>query len=280
MLCGTGAAALPLRLPRLAIASFALGGAASYFIMQSTAPPADVGLTTGAESVATFAIEQYSTANLTGLDGSGLAYLLDSDADVIAVQGLTPDWAAALSKELGECFPAQYLFPDIGVTGLGLFSRTALGAVDSILIDEVVQVRACYTGPGAIGEVELFAVQTLPPLSRESSLGLEAQLNGLSAELERETRPTIVVGDLNAVPWSPAINRFTAQTGLLDSRRSQLPSYEAGMPGLFESPVEHIFYTERLRCVRFETLRTPSAAYLGNRASFQSAPAAADVVAL
>ena len=277
---GSGAVALLFGLCRVANGAFALGGLLAYVLMQSTSVPPDEGYVEATAAAASLDIEQYSTANLTDVDSSGLAVLASSTADIIAVQGLSPDWAQALAQELGGDFPAQYLFPDIGLTGLGIFARVPLGDVDTILMNDVIQVRACHTIPGTGTDVEIFAVQTLPPLSRETSLGLQAQLDQVSAALSREDRPLIVIGDLNAVPWSPVINRFTSQSGLRDSRRNELPSYEAGMPALFETPVEHILYNEALRCVRFETVRSEGAAYLGNRASFQSADAPAEVVAL
>lgn len=52
------------------------------------------------------------------------------------------------------------------------------------------------------------------------------------------------------------------------------------MPGLFENPVDHILYSDGLRCLRFETVRSADANYLGNRAAFRTANAAAEVVAL
>ncbi len=282
VLMGTGVVALLLSLTRLSITSFGAGGVLAYVLLQSTTLPPATELDLGTDTEAlSFSIEQYSTANLTDSDADALATLISSTADVITIQGLTPDWAAALSRQLVDAFPAQYLFPDIGVNGLGLFAREPFGAVDSILIDGIVQVRACHTRSEFGEEFEILAIQTLPPLSRLSSLNLEDHLERVSREVNLQTHPVILVGDLNAVPWSPTINRFTSRAGLLDSRRCQVPSYEAGMPGLFDTPVEHIFYTEQLRCVGFETVRSSSTdAYLGNRASFQSAAAPAQVVAL
>ncbi len=262
------------------MASFVIGGIFAYVLLQSTSLPTYVDLELGARDGASFSIEQYSTANLTNGDSADLLALAASSADVIAIQGLTPDWASALSRQLGAAFPAQYLFPDIGLTGLGLFARRPFGSVDSLLIGGVVQVKACHLRPDIGKEIEILAVQTLPPFSRTSSLVLEAHLDRVSTEVGHQTKPVILVGDLNAVPWSPTINRFTSRSGLQDSRRCQVPSYEAGMPGLFDTPVEHIFYTAQLRCVGFETLRSTSAAYLGNRASFQSASGPTQVVAL
>ena len=280
VLLGTGVVALLLSLGRLANASFALGGLAAYFLLQSTSIPVDEPIGAPVLAGGSLEIEQYSTANLTDADSSGFAVLAGSSADVIAIQGLTPDWAAALAERLRGEFPAQYLFPDIGVAGVGLFSRVPLGEIDTVMVDDLIQVHACHTLPGTDTDVEIFAVQTHPPLSRETSLGLQVQLDDLSEAVARGERPVILVGDLNAVPWSPVVNRFASRAGLRDSRRNELPSYEAGMPALFETPVEHIFYNEGLRCVRFETVRSEAAAYLGNRASFQSAAAASEVVAL
>ena len=276
---GAGTFALLLSLTRVAVACFAVSGSLAYVLLQSTTLPPAAALELNTSSGRSLSVDQYSTANLVDGDQFDVSAILDSPADVVSIQGLTPDWARALSDALRPAYPAQYLFPDIGVTGLGIFSKRALGSVDSVVLNGVVQVKACYNSDNTNEDIDIFAVQTLPPLSRGAALGLQAQLDEVSAEVLADPNPVILLGDLNAVPWSPEINRFTSRTGLRDSRRSQLPSYEAGMPGLFDTPVEHIFYTEHLRCVRFETLRTASAAYLGNRASFRSTTAAAEVVA-
>ena len=277
-LLATGLAGLVLSIPRVACLLIGLSGALAYYLQQSVVPTGETPR--GAPAAArTFDVEQYSTANIFSGGPDDLDLLTHSDADIIAIQGLTPDWSQALAAVLQPDFAHQYLFPDIGVHGIGLFAREALGAVDSVLVNGVVQVRACVT-PGRSGEeLQLLAVQTVPPVSNDSYLSLQAQLEALSAMIRRVAAPVVLMGDFNAVPWSPELNRFSQRAGVRDSRRCLLPSYEQGSPAMFEAPVEHIFYNEGLECLRFETLRTDER-YLGNRASFQTARRGPTVVAL
>ncbi len=266
---GVGIVSLMVGFPRACIGCFALSASMAYQL-RSTTVPLHEGYAEAFLPGGSFDIEQYSTSNIFSGDTADLMALTQSTADVVSVQGLSPDWASALSAQLHSNFPYQYLFPDIGVHGIGLFAKTPLGSVDSMLINGIVQVKACLSSTAASNDLHLMAVQTVPPVSNDAYLNLQAQLDAISAEIKATNSPIILVGDFNAVPWSPELNRFSYRAGVRDSRRCQTASYEQGTPGMFEAPVEHIFYNARLSCVRFETLRSDEH-YIGNRASFQPA---------
>ena len=283
VLVGTGLAALPLRLPRLAVAAFALGGLGAFAVERDLA--AD-GRRRDPAPARSFAVEQYSTANLRAGAGPDDRLALErSRADVIAVRGLTPTWATDLSARLRERFPAQYLFPGEGSGGIGLFSREALGSVDSVVVGEVFQIRACHTLPGSIGDLGLYAVHLRPgrepdlPDATGSGGTVGASLARLSAELAEDPLPKIIVGDVGVVPWDREGLGAGVATGIGEADPGALRHQGLRTSVAAEPSAEQVLFTGTLRCVGFETLRSPTAAYLGNRASFQSTPTA-DVVAL
>ena len=213
-------------------------------------------------------VAQVSTGNFGGEAPYGLDEVLDANTDIVCVQQLTPDWQEFLARELGEEFPYQYTYPDIGLQGVGLYARHALGHVDTLRIGGVVHVEACDAGTGATPAVDLLAVQTLPPVNSFAYYRLRGQLDALASRLAATASPIIVLGDFNSVPWSDELQDFQADTELLDSRRSIQSTFVKGAPQLFEVPVEHIFYSRRLRCLNYETMRSADG-YLGNRATFQ-----------
>ncbi|MFK8056977.1 MAG: endonuclease/exonuclease/phosphatase family protein [Saprospiraceae bacterium] len=214
------------------------------------------------------AVAQYSTSNLMLDEKPNIQMILDADADLLSIQGLTPDWAALLTKRLANDYPHYYLFEDIGVHGLGIFSKAPLGSVDSFLIGDVVQVTACMSGGDTSPELSLVAVQTTPPVNTSSYQLMRTQLEILADHLKRMDGPLITIGDFNNMPWSNEMNAFQDKSNLQDSRRSQYPTYHEGAPHLFDRPVEHIFYSNDLQCLQYRAQREGST-YIGSGATFQ-----------
>jgi len=213
-------------------------------------------------------ISQYSTSNLLTDGQPNIQTILKSDANVLTIQGLTPDWADLLQDSLTAEYPYSYLFEDIGIHGLGVFSKTQLGSIDSFLIGDVVQVSACVSGHEFSPELTLVAVQTTPPVNTSSYQLMRAQLASLAAHIRRIEGPIVTIGDFNNMPWSNELRAFQQNANLQDSRRSQYPTYHQGAPHLFDRPVEHIFYSKDLQCLQYRAQRDGST-YIGSGATFQ-----------
>jgi len=213
-------------------------------------------------------VSQFSTSNLLVQGKPSIRTILASEADLLSIQGLTPDWADLLVDSLQALYPHQYLFEDIGVHGLGVFSKEELGSIDSFLIGEVVQVSACLSGTENSPEMTLVAVQTTPPVNTGSYQVMKAQLASLANHIQQVEGPLITIGDFNNMPWSNELSAFQQNSNLQDSRRSQYPTYHQGAPHLFDRPVEHIFYSKDLQCLQYRAQRQGST-YIGSGATFQ-----------
>jgi endonuclease/exonuclease/phosphatase (EEP) superfamily protein YafD len=71
----------------------------------------------------------------------------------------------------------------------------------------------------------------------------------------------IVMGDMNAVPWSDQIKNFMQHTGLKDSRKDLSATYPAQSP--FQIPIDYIFHSGEIRCIQFTTVGGTTSNHLG-----------------
>lgn len=149
-----------------------------------------------------------SNINLDGIEQA----LIATDADLIAIQELTPVHADLLQERLGDRYPYQYLNPERSVTGMGIISRYPL---------EILPTPTVMLGPSWIGEpqavlitVEETAVivlnfHAIPPTSGFNFdtyhvQARETQAGQLALVAQRRATPLIALGDLNATEQNEA----------------------------------------------------------------------------
>lgn len=266
-----GLLSLTLRQEKIMKVSFLAVAVVAFMLRSSAIAPVESTSQTIVDQVhlpQPISVSQYSTSNLL-VDGKlKVESIVDLDADLVSIQGLTPDWADLLSERLTSTYPHVYLFEDIGVHGLGLFTKTPVGSIDSFLIGDVVQVQACLSGGDTSPEAQFIAVQTTPPVNSGAYQTMKAQIEVLAEYARNIEGPLITVGDFNNMPWSNELKVFQEETSLQDGRRSQFPTYHQGAPHLFDRPVEHIFYSNDLICLTYQAQREGSA-YIGCGATFQ-----------
>jgi len=266
-----GLLSLMLRQEKIMKGSFFAVALLAVMLRSSAIAPEETTFQTVVDQVllsAPISVSQYATSNLL-VDGKlKIQSIVDSDADLVTIQGLTPDWADLLTDSLSLMYPHFYLFEDIGVHGLGLFSKAPVGSIDSFLIGDVVQVQACLSGGDTSPEAQFIAVQTTPPVNSGAYQTMKAQIEVLAKYASNIEGPLITLGDFNNMPWSNELKLFQEKTNLQDGRRSLYPTYHEGSPHLFDRPVEHIFYSKDLHCIAYRAQREGSV-YIGSGATFQ-----------
>lgn len=158
--------------------------------------------------------------------GEVVAALLEGDADVVALQELTPAVAEAVSADplLVARFPHQVLMADPGKLGMGLLSRHPVGRPDVIVGVQGFVVEVQPDGPRPImvvnahpfpGEIRLIG--GLLPVSFDGSRR-DAQIALVRDRIDAmivSGEPFVVLGDYNVVSTEPGFARLAA--GLLDS---------------------------------------------------------------
>jgi endonuclease/exonuclease/phosphatase (EEP) superfamily protein YafD len=148
----------------------------------------------------------------------------DADADLVALQELTPEVAAAIEADpaLAQRYPYRILEPAGGVDGLGLLATRPLlvrGSERDPLIlraglvladDTVVEVFDVHPYPPGIRMVAGIPV-SLDTRRRDEELGV---IGARVAALD-EPASALVLGDLNTAPTEPAF--WTVAGGLADA---------------------------------------------------------------
>ncbi len=72
--------------------------------------------------------------------------------------------------------------------------------------------------------------------------------DGLFTRVVARGQPTLVVGDLNAMPWSRPLRSLREVTGLVDSLRGRgvQPSWPAEMPWIGRITIDHVLHSTHL----------------------------------
>jgi endonuclease/exonuclease/phosphatase (EEP) superfamily protein YafD len=157
-------------------------------------------------AVLTWNLEMGSKAAATSVEG-----IAGMDADVVALQELTPDVAAAIEADdrLASRYPYRLLEPRVGVDGMGLLSRLPLTSLGSGIAPLVQRVRLTLPDGRTI---DMLNVHPYPPgisLAAGVPVGLDTRrrdgdLVTIAGQAERTPDGAILVaGDLNTTPTEP-----------------------------------------------------------------------------
>lgn len=148
--------------------------------------------------------------------------LLRLDADVIALQELTNDAAAAIEADptLRARYPNQVLAPDASVLGIGLLSAYPI-TQDEVTSEPVLMTAQLDLGGGR----QLIVLNAHPLPGNIGSLSFDARrrdadLDRVRVRIEALLRgevPFIVIGDYNVASSEPAYGRLAE--GLRDVHR-------------------------------------------------------------
>ena len=182
------------------------------------------------------------------------------DPDVFVVLETDAWWNDAL-KPLADRFPhgAQSLpeVEDTGAFGMHLLSKFRLRASDTLFYfdNDTPTILADLSLPGG-SPVQVVAVHPRPPLfwSQPTTMR-DAHLLTAALEARDSDLPTVVAGDLNAVPWERTARRATRLGGLLDPRvgRGLYPTYDV-QSWLKSWPLDQILYQDRFALTAWEVL--------------------------
>ncbi|MCY1004888.1 endonuclease/exonuclease/phosphatase family protein [Nannocystis pusilla] len=152
-----------------------------------------------------------------------VAWLADTAADVVVVQEVDAGWAAALTALPDHV--ALESVPRADNFGMTLLVRH--GFQDRVVRtwrEELVPGIPALAAELALEgrRIAVLAVHTLPPVSRDYAERRDAQLARAAAWADEQRaagRLPVIVGDLNASPFSAPLRRLLADGGLVDSQR-------------------------------------------------------------
>jgi len=176
-------------------------------------------------------------------------HLAASEADLILVQEVNEAWAEQLAEVPG--YRAHALLPRRDNFGLAILvaserERVAIsevelgGGVPALQIDLELQ---------RVG-LSLLSVHTLPPASADYTRRRDQMLAAAAAWAKRRRRDgvlPVIVGDLNATPFSGAFRALVADGELVDSElgfglQASWPTEPWLMRVLFSIPIDHLLH--------------------------------------
>lgn len=170
--------------------------------------------------------------------GETVAALVASDADVIALQELTPDVAEAIEAddELALRYPYRTLVPADGFTGMGILSRHRISEPN--IGQEPARIDAVIESPA--GEIRMINAHPQPARLRLPFTFDTARRDGKLATLREEASAAIrrgerllLIGDFNVTPDEPGYGALADGLRDLHTDVGIGPGW-TWRPGLFE----------------------------------------------
>ena len=172
--------------------------------------------------------------------------------DFVFLEEVDPRWMAGL-KPLDSDYPHSFSHPRMDNFGVAFYSRYPLlkssildvgdAGNPSLLVGCELAGRAFY----------ILGVHTLPPVNAAYVRFRDTQLARIPGVLKTLDAPVLLLGDLNATPWSYPFRRLMRESGLRDASRGlgYRPTWPDGML-LMQIPIDHCLHSPELLVMRRE----------------------------
>ncbi len=197
-----------------------------------------------------------------------IEHIRKTDADVISVQELTPNWLPVLNDLLCKDYPFHYTMARIDPFGMGVYSKLPMTEIDTFYFGQIPNL---VTSVNVVEDFPFHIIHSISeaPVNQEAYADIEAHFRKMSRYLASLDGPVITVGNYRLPSWAPEIQAYKFSAGLKDSRRDGLPRPSKGIASFFGVPVDHIFFSEGLECTNFKVLLNDNYSHLGIYGSYQ-----------
>ncbi len=162
----------------------------------------------------------------------------DVQPDVIGLVEVDQRWLGALAPAVAG-YPGRITRPRSDNFGVALFARQPLVGSIETLGGDLPSVVAHVVIDGA--PLDLVLTHPIPPLSAAALADQRQELDAVADRVRQLPGPVLVIGDLNATPWSTPFRNLVARSGLCDSRTGFgiAASFPATMPAV-RIPIDHL----------------------------------------
>jgi endonuclease/exonuclease/phosphatase (EEP) superfamily protein YafD len=177
-----------------------------------------------------------------------LRWVEDSGADIVFLLESSEPWEQAIrSAGSGLSYTIQSSLPEGRRFGITVLAKRDVIA-DVVTLgqgtDPVVRVGTDLDGR----PLALFAAHPPPATSEEGAAQRDVLLELLAVLVSQEVDPVVVIGDLNATPWSHAFRRLQGDGDLVNSLEGYglQPTWPADLPFGLTIPIDHMLHTSEL----------------------------------
>jgi endonuclease/exonuclease/phosphatase (EEP) superfamily protein YafD len=178
--------------------------------------------------------------------GALLQIIDDADPDLVLAVETDEWWSARLTEALRTRYPHVLAYPLSNGYGMSLFSRLELlQPIVRFLVDDAIPSVKTGVRLRSGPVVDLYGLHPQPPAPLQDSTERDTELVRVGIEIRNSGRPSVVLGDLNDVAWSPTTVEFARAGDLRDPRRGRgfFNTYPARLPGL-RYPLDYVFHTK------------------------------------
>jgi len=132
---------------------------------------------------------------------------------------------------------------------INVYSKSAISNLDTFYVGDLPNLEGEILLENENLPIRFVSAYILPPLGNNN---FQDHLDRLSNTRRSKTSPFVVFGDFNVAGWYDEIQDFRDKTELMDSRRGYMPA----VGSLLSYPVDHIFFSDQLKCVDFDVIQS------------------------
>ena len=184
-----------------------------------------------------------------------LASIEEKDPDIILMVETDDKWRGFM-KEVETRYPHNFLLPLPDHNGMLFYSKyPILDVEDRRLIQDHIPSLKIDLELEEGHNFRLYGVHPRPPRPQDDTEDMDHELLIIAKEVRKTNGPTLVMGDLNDVGWSPTTKRFLAISEMQDPRRGRGLYNTFNAKNILERwPLDHIFHTPHFKLVKMERL--------------------------
>jgi endonuclease/exonuclease/phosphatase (EEP) superfamily protein YafD len=259
---GFGLCMLAFKQRRLMFASMLSAGAICVYFDQSETPivKADSQIKT---TQIDFQIGHYNLSNHNAHPDDMIEYVLAQQTDVITLLEYHRGWDSILVSRLNPSYPYRILRPDLGYTGMAIYSRLPLTILDSARIENSRMLAGTVELDNNQGKIACYLMMMPLIPGPQSEVTRTALLDKVKLSLNTKQLPTLVLGEFSDPNWDNALRTFRADCNLYNSRVGMMVVSPCDQFPNFRVPSEHIFYSTMLECTEFQPIGNPFSDYIG-----------------
>ncbi|MAX25416.1 MAG: hypothetical protein CMJ19_13025 [Phycisphaeraceae bacterium] len=180
------------------------------------------------------------------------AFISESKRDIVFIQELHHRMDERL-RQMSD-YTMVSSVPRYDSFGIGMLVRNDAGLmVNQTQCEDITQGRAQVPAITAHLTWEgqplaIMSLHTLPPYKRRYAIARDTQLVEAANWINTQTIPTMLIGDLNATPWSNGFRQMIYQTGLHNSAQGfgVGASWPADGGPIGKIPIDHCLVTDDL----------------------------------
>ncbi len=216
-------------------------------------------------------VAHFDLSVMTGDATTVVQRIIDTEADLISLQEMNPDWEDVLTEALVDVYPYSKSVSRLDPFGVAIFSRLPITEVDTFMCDDAPNLfgKVKVMDENGTGEQEIGFITTslgaAPLFYPREFQRLRRQLLKIAVYAKQMNLPVLTMGYYNEVSWANELKDFRTAAELHDSRRA----YVANNFSLTHLSKDHIFHSKDFKCVDFKDLSIDDVGHMGIIGSFQ-----------